>query len=68
MDYTVKPETDAVAAPLLVCMAQRHHADDRVSATESKFYLPAGGTPSPEAGRLERIWATLFKHQVGTSK
>jgi hypothetical protein len=49
-------------------MAQRHHADDRVDATESKFYLPAGGTPSPEAGRLERIWATLFKHQVGTSK
>lgn len=49
-------------------MAQRHHADDRVSVTESKFYLPAGTPPSFLASRVESIWAVLFDHQVGTSK
>jgi len=49
-------------------MAQQSHADDRGRATESKFYLPAMVTPSIEASRFERIWASLFDHQVGTAK
>jgi len=42
----------------------RSTADDRDSATESKFYLPAGVSPSFDASRFERIWATLFEHQL----
>jgi hypothetical protein len=49
-------------------MAQRHQADDRVSTTESKFYLPAGAPSSFFAGRVESIWAALFDHRVGTPK
>lgn len=65
MDYTIKLQTHAVSGPLFVCMAQQTHADDRASATVSKFYLPAGGTPSVEAGRFERLWTMLFDHSVG---
>ena len=43
-------------------MVQRSHADDRSSATETKFYLPAGLAPSSVASRVESIWATLFNH------
>lgn len=39
-------------------------ADDHDSATDSKFYLPAGGTPESEPSVLARLWTTLFKHQV----
>jgi hypothetical protein len=42
----------------------RQHADDRGSATESKFYLPAGVSPSFDTGRFERLWTTLFNHQL----
>jgi hypothetical protein len=49
-------------------MAQRHQADDRVRATESKFYLPAGNPSSFLASRFESVWAALFKHQVETSE
>jgi hypothetical protein len=45
-------------------MSQRNHADDQDRATEAKFYLPAGATPSSEAGWFERIWAVLFDHRV----
>jgi len=68
MDYTNKPETDGVTGPPFICMAQRHQADDRVSATESKFYLPAGAPSSFFGSRVESIWAALFEHRVGTSK
>jgi len=49
-------------------MAQRHPADDRINATGSKFYLPAGSPSSFFADRVERIWAALFDHRVGLSK
>jgi hypothetical protein len=49
-------------------MSQRTHADDRVSATEPRFYLPAGVTPSVEASKFKRLWATLFDHSVEPPK
>ncbi|WP_162562439.1 hypothetical protein [Salinigranum rubrum] len=49
-------------------MPQRIRADDRVRATESKFYLPAGATTSLVAGRLERVWKTLFNHGIETTR
>jgi len=49
-------------------MVQRSHAADRSSATETKFYLPAGVTPSSVASRVESIWATLFNHGIRTSR
>ncbi|WP_336337820.1 hypothetical protein [Haloarcula brevis] len=45
-------------------MPQRTHADDRDDATESKFYLPAGTTPSSESNWFGRLWAALFNHRV----
>jgi len=44
-------------------MAHRIHVDDRNGLTEDKFYLPGGVAPS-DAGRLERIWVTLFGHRA----
>jgi hypothetical protein len=67
MGYRNKPETDAVTDRLFVCMAQRTHVDDRSSAVESKFYLPAGVDPS-ESDRFERLWAMLFDHDVDPPK
>lgn len=49
-------------------MVQRSHADDRSNATETKFYLPAGQSPSSVASRVESIWATLFNHGIETSR
>jgi hypothetical protein len=46
-------------------MAQRTHTGDQHSATESKFYIPAGAGPSLITDRVERVWASLFEHQVG---
>jgi hypothetical protein len=43
-------------------------ADDRVSATESKFYHPAAADPSFVASRLKRLWAALFSHGVETPR
>jgi hypothetical protein len=40
-------------------MAQRTHAGDERTATESKFYLPVGVTPSIYAGLVERVRAML---------
>jgi hypothetical protein len=68
MGYTNKPETNAVTVLSFTCMAQRNRADDGVRATESKFYLPAGGHPSFVASRLESVWATLFNHDIETSR
>jgi hypothetical protein len=48
-------------------MTQKNRADDRATAPESKFYLPAWAPPSFVVSRLEGIWATLFKHGVETS-
>lgn len=45
-------------------MVQRIHADDRDSATRTKFYVPAGVTPPFDASPFERLWGTLFAHQV----
>jgi hypothetical protein len=45
-------------------MAQRTRVDDTASATESKFYVPAGATSSLVADRLEWLWAALFDHRV----
>jgi len=49
-------------------MAPQHHADDRRSATESKFYLPAAVTSTIVSGRFERLWSSLFDHRVGPSR
>lgn len=49
-------------------MPQRTHPDGPDQATESKFYLPAGVTPSFDASQVKRIWATLFEHQVDPPK
>jgi len=46
-------------------MTARTHTDTRDSAAESKFYIPAGAGPSFVTHRIERVWATLFNHQVG---
>jgi hypothetical protein len=46
-------------------MPRRTQTDSRDSATESKFYIPAGAGPSLVADRVERVWASLFDHQVG---
>ena len=67
MDYTVKPEADGATALLLTCMRQKTRADDRVRATESKFYLPAGASTSFVASRVEAIWSMLFSHGIETS-
>jgi len=62
--YTLKLQSNAVWELLLIRMSQRNHADDRDSATESKFYLPAGVTLSSETSWFGRLWATLFNHRV----
>jgi len=49
-------------------MSQRTHTDGRDSATESKFYLPAGTTQQFVTDRVEAIWATLFNHGIETPK
>lgn len=38
---------------------------ERDSAAEQEFYIPAGAGPSFVIDRVERVWATLFNHQVG---
>jgi len=48
-------------------MTQRNRVHDGARATEPKFYLPAGSAPSLVAGRLERVWTTLFDHGVEES-
>ena len=45
-------------------MVQSNRADQHDSATQSKFYLPAKGTPSFATSRVESLWATLFNHQI----
>ena len=67
MDYTVKQDANGVTVPLSVCMP-RTRADDRISATESKFYHPAAADPSFAASRLKRLWAALFSHGVETPR
>jgi len=62
--YTLKLQSNAGWELLFTRMSQRNHADDRDSATESKFYLPAGVTPSSEASWFDRLWATVFNHRV----
>jgi hypothetical protein len=48
-------------------MTRRTRVDDGTSATESKFYLPAGTTVPFVADRLESAWKGLFGHGVGRS-
>jgi hypothetical protein len=64
MDYSVKQETDAITGPLSRRMPQTDRAEDRDRVAESKFYLPAGVTPSIEASPFDRIRATLFTRRV----
>jgi len=64
MDYTNKPQTDAVTGLRFNRMAARTRADDRDRATELELYLPAGGIPPVEASRFERLWARVFDHRV----
>jgi hypothetical protein len=45
-------------------MSQRVRADERGSATESKFYVPAGVASTSVVDRIERVWASLFDHGV----
>jgi hypothetical protein len=49
-------------------MSQRNRADDRDSATEPEFYIPAGATSSFDTGWFERLWAKLFSHDVEPPK
>ena len=49
-------------------MAQRVRTESQHSAPESKFYIPAGAGPSLITDRFERVWASLFEHQVGPQK
>lgn len=60
MDYRIKLQADVATGRLFVRMAEHNHADDRDSATESKFYLPAGGVPSVEPRPFERTVAKLL--------
>ena len=46
-------------------MAQSTQAERQDSATEPEFYIPAGAGPSFVIDRVERVWTTLFDHQVG---
>ena len=64
MDYTVKLQTVGVTGPLSTCMSHRNHGEVNDSATESKFYLPVGVSPSSEPSLLERVRATLFSHRI----
>lgn len=48
-------------------MPQRNRADERAEATESKFYLPGGYSPSFVASQLEELRARLFNHRVEIS-
>ncbi len=45
-------------------MTPRNNAENRIGATESKFYLPARATLPFVASRFERIWATTFNHRI----
>jgi hypothetical protein len=45
-------------------MARNAHADSRDGATEPKFYLPAGVTPSFVTRRIESIRATRFHRRI----
>ena len=68
MYYTVKLQSNTVTGLLFSRMPQRIPTDEQDSATERKFYLPAGAPPSFFGSRFERLWAALFEHQVGTSE
>ena len=45
-------------------MPQRSATDTQDSATDPKFYLPVGITPSFLSSRVESVWSTLFSNQV----
>jgi hypothetical protein len=45
-------------------MTRRDEAENRIGATESKFYLPARASLPLVAGWFERTWATLFSHRA----
>lgn len=49
-------------------MAAQPRTDDRNGVPESKFYLPAGVSPSSEDSLFERLWAALFNHSVESSR
>jgi hypothetical protein len=49
-------------------MQRNIQSDEQASATQSKFYLPAGPTPSSLLAQLQSVWARLFSHRVEISK
>jgi len=49
-------------------MKEPTRTDEQASATESKFYAPAGSDPSFVTSRLEQLWAKLFNHGIKPRK
>ena len=45
-------------------MAAKSRTDDRDDGTDIEFYLPAGGIPPVDTGRLGSLWDDLFSHTV----
>lgn len=45
-------------------MAHSTQIDSAELASEPKFYLPAGSSPSSDEGPFERTWDALFNHGV----
>jgi hypothetical protein len=45
-------------------MAHSNRADDARTATNPKFYVPAGTATQGLLDRLGRVWSKLFNHGV----
>ena len=43
----------------------RDDATDRPDETDPEFYIPAADGSASIANRIQRVWDTLFPHQVG---
>jgi hypothetical protein len=64
MDYRIKPATDGGTGLIFRCMTQKSRADERDGASESKFYLPAGVTPSSEDSLIADLRKTVFGERI----
>jgi hypothetical protein len=49
-------------------MAAKSRTNDRDGATDIELYLPAGGIPPADTGRLGSLWDDLFNHTVEPPK
>lgn len=45
-------------------MAQSNRAEKARTATEPKFYMPAGDSLSWASTRISRVWSNLFDHGI----